>query len=211
MRGCLVLLLLVAVAAPARAGLDCDDNASMTAIERFARTKARSPGEYDFLCVQFAAPALKPRIERACQTLLDRDGLANHPCVVAAAAAGFAKLGDHDIFTAIAKLADDPVDSAGGVGWVKTQLLAMMGDPRGAQVIVEMWKAAIPRAAAREKRKREMASWSGWRQRAAEALGTLGGPDDATFLEAQARATKDRHVAKACRAAAAAIAKRTAP
>jgi hypothetical protein len=36
-------------------------------------------------------------------------------------------------------------------------------------------------------------------------LGVLGSADDARFLEAEAAATKDRHVAKACRAAAAAI------
>jgi hypothetical protein len=56
-----------------------------------------------------------------------------------------------------------------------------------------------------------MASWSGWRQRAALALGALGGADDATFLDEQAKATKDRHVAAACTDAAAAIRKRLTP
>jgi hypothetical protein len=65
-------------------------------------------------------------------------------------------------------------------------------------------------AEAREKRHREMASWSGWRQRAAQAIGVLGGKSEIPFLEEQAKATKDKHVAKACRDAIAAIEKRTA-
>jgi hypothetical protein len=83
-----------------------------------------------------------------------------------------------------------------------------MKDARAVAIVVDMWKTAIPRAAEREKKHREMASWSGWRQRAAAVLGDLGGAVEQAFLEDQAKATKDTHVATACRDAAAAIAKR---
>jgi len=85
-----------------------------------------------------------------------------------------------------------------------------MGDPRGVALVVDAWKAAIPRAEEREKRRDSMQGWSVWRQSAAEALGMIGGKDEIPFLEEQAKATKDIFVAKACRDAIAAIQKRLA-
>jgi hypothetical protein len=208
MRVAIVLLMLIA--GTAHAGLDCDEAAVMKSIERFAKNKKATPDEYDFLCLSWASPKLKPRIERACTAIMDRDGAKNNPCIVAVAQQGIAKLGDHDIFAGVLEMKENPIESSGGVGYTKTQLLGMMGDVRGAKIIVDEWTAAIPKAAAREKKKREMASWSGWRQRAAEALGKLGGESEATFLEEQAAATKDKHVKKACLDAKAAIEKRLA-
>jgi hypothetical protein len=183
----------------------CDDHDPMTAVEAFAKRKTSAPGEYDFLCIQMAAPTLRARIEKACLAILDRDGEKANPCIIAAAAAGFAKLGDHDIVAAVLELPEDPVEPAGGMTLGRTLLLGRTGDLRGAPVVRKMWEDAIPRAAAREKKRRSLAGWSAWRQVAAEALGKLGRPDDATFLDAQAAATKDKYVAKACRAGAAAI------
>src|ERR1041384_6042586 len=45
--------------------------------------------------------------------------------VTLAAAAGFAKLGDHDIVELVARLGEDPLESSGGIGWTKAQLLGM--------------------------------------------------------------------------------------
>jgi hypothetical protein len=53
-----------------------------------------------------------------------------------------------------------------------------------------------------------MPAWSSWRQEAAGVLGALGGADEATFLDEQAKLTVDRSVARACKAGAAAIRKR---
>ena len=203
------LLVLLACTSTAYAGLDCEEAATMKSIEAFAKSKKSPPGEYDWVCLQWATPKLKPRIEAACTKILDRDGIAANPCVIAAASAGFAKLGAHDIFAAVVELPEDPVESAGGVTLTKTNLLGRMGDARGVQVIREMWTAAQPRADAREKKKRSMTEWSAWRQSAAFALGLIGGPDEIAFLEAQIKATKDKGVARECKNAIAAIKKRS--
>jgi hypothetical protein len=123
------------------------------------------------------------------------------------------KLGAHDLFTAALEPPDDPLAYQGNVGFgvSRTQVLGRMGDPRGAAVIVERWKAALPRAEQQAKRRHAMMSWSVWRQDAAAALGAVGGKEDLAFLDEQAKATKDRFVAKACRDAIAAIEKRLAP
>lgn len=214
MRRILPFLVVVTVAGPARAGLDCDDASAIKDLEAFA--KDRRKGEqaqqnYAWLCVELGAARLKPRIEKACQKILDRDGEKNNECVVVAAAAGFGKLGDHDIFALVGALAEDPIEFAGGIGFSKADLYQRIGDPRGAQILTEMWKQAIPRADAREKRHRSMVDWSSWRQNTAKALGALGDADTRSFLEDQAKATRDTHVRDACLDAAAAIAKRLAP
>jgi hypothetical protein len=206
----LVLALVIGAAAPASAGLECEDAAAIKDLEAFAKDKAKGEEvgrNYSWLCVEFGAQRLKPRIEKACKKILDRDG-ENSECVVAAAAAGFAKLGDHDIFALVGKLPDDPIDYAGGIGFTKADLFERIGDPRGAQLLVDAWKTAIPRADAREKRHRSMVDWSSWRQNTAHVLGTLGDADTKTFLEDQAKATKDTHVRDACTTAASAIGKR---
>lgn len=203
-----VLVVLLALGSRAWAGLDCDDRAALADLEAYAKDRAAQQAfddHYSALCIQSANPKLAARVAKACTKLLDRDGERGNPCVTIAAVYGLAKLGDHDIFALVSAFKEDPVVAAGGVGYYKVQLLEKLGDPRGAQVIRTMWADAQPRADAREKRHREMASWSGWRQYAAHALGVLGSADDARFLDAEAAATKDRYVAKACRDAAAAI------
>ncbi len=205
-------LVTAAVAGRAHAGLDCDGPSALADLEAFAADKSKAEQmdkDYAWLCIGEAIDKSKPRIEKACRKILDRDGDQSR-CVTVAAAAGFTKLGDHDLFTLVTKLHEDPIDSPGDLVAPKSWLLANMGDPRGTAYLVELWKASIPRADAREKRHGEMASWSGWRQNTAEALGTLGDADTKTFLEEQAKATKDTHVRDACNAAAAAIGKRLA-
>src|SRR5207237_6986946 len=161
-------------------------------------------------CAELDAIRFKPRIERVCRKILDRDGTKSR-CVRLAAAAEFAKLGDHDIYAAVLQSSEDPLQYRGGLWVTRLTLLDRMRDPRAVPVILEQWKAAIPRAAEQEKDHGSMASWSAWRQAAAAALGGLGGKDEIAFLDEQAKSTKDKHVAKACRDAIAAVEKRLAP
>ena len=201
-----IVAITLTLIGTAHAGLDCEESATIKSIEAFAKRKQATPGEYDFLCLQMMTSAkIKPRVEKACTTILDRDGIENNPCVIAVAAQGITTLGLHDIFAAVLLLREDPVESAGGVGWTKTALLGKMNDARGIAVIRDMWTAAQSRADARENKKRSMTDWSSWRQSAAHALGLLGGTDEITFLETQRAATKDKGVARACKAAIAVI------
>jgi hypothetical protein len=207
-----LVFVMTLVASRAWAGLDCDPETAVKDVEAAAKDKAKvvdAERNYSFLCAEGLAAKWKPRIGKACEKLLDRDGEKGNPCVVVAASAGLVKLGKHDLFELVGKIPEDPIESDGGVGFRKTDLYAAMNDPRGAAAIMEMWKAAIPRAEAREKKHRQsMADWSSWRQSAAINLGKLGGADAKTFLEDQAKATVDTHVRDACNDAAAAIAKR---
>jgi hypothetical protein len=203
-----VSLSLWLSATTAHAGLDCDPKAEIAELEAFAKDKAADP-EQIWFCLPGSDPSLKPRVDKACTSILKRDG-DKSPCVRVAAAAGIAKLGDRDLVPLVAALEEDPIEESGGFGYYRATLLARIGDPRGAKLIVDWWKAAQPRADAREKKRREMASWSSWRRFAAEALGTLGGAEDQAFLEDQAKATRDKYVAQACRDGAASIAKRLA-
>jgi hypothetical protein len=210
----LVILIVLAFARTAYAGVCVDSSEAdeaMKEIEAFARNKSKGSGHISWVCVEMDAVRLKARIERACRTILDRDGIQS-PCTLVAASAGITKLGDHDLYAAVSGKPDDPLlyDTNDHYGST-TKTLGRMGDPRAVQVIVESWKAAIPRAEQKQKDRLAMASWSVWRQRAASVLGTLGGKDEIAFLDEQARATKDRFVAKACRDAIAAIEKRLAP
>lgn len=199
-------------ASHAWAGLDCDSETAVKDIEAAAKDKAKAADaerNYSFLCAEGLDAKWKPRIGKACEKILDRDGEKGNPCVVVAASAGFAKLGKHDLFELVGKIAEDPIEFEGGVGFRKTDLFATMGDPRGVAAIIDMWKAAIPRAEVREKKHRQsMADWSSWRQGAALNLGKIGDADAKAFLEEQAKATVDTHVRDACNDAAAAIAKR---
>src|SRR4051812_6299825 len=208
----LVLVVLIATAGRAWAGLDCDPETAVKDVEAAAKDKAKAAEaerNYSFLCAEGLAAKWKPRIGKACEKILDRDGEKGNPCIVVAASAGFVKLGKHDLFELVGKIPEDPIEYDGGVGFRKTDLYAGMGDPRGSAAIVEMWKAAIPRADAREKKHRQsMVDWSSWRQSATVNLGKLGDADAKAFLEEQAKATKDTHVRDACNDAAAAIAKR---
>jgi hypothetical protein len=218
-RGCtLALIVLAALIAPhaARAGacLDlADDTDDLKRLEAFAARKAKQrpvrdsnvDGDRGWLCVELA---MANDAIAACTKVLDRDGETGE-CVLILAAGGVTKVGDHDIFALVSKLPEDPLESPGGLTWTRTALYGTMKDPRGAAAIVEMWKAAIPRADVREhKQGRSMADWSGWRKNAAAILGALGDGEDEAFLLEQAGATKDKYVEKACRDAAETIAKR---
>ncbi len=205
-------LLVALVAKRANAGLDCDGATAIKQLEAFAADKTKADAmvhDYTWICVEGIDERFKARVEKACRTILDRDGDGSE-CVTAVAALGFGKLGDHDIFTLVTRLPENPLEASGGIGYYNAALLEKIGDPRGAQVLVDIWKATIPKADVREKKHWEMASWSGWRQYTAEALGKLGDADTKAFLEEQAKATKDTHVRDACNDAAAAIAKRLA-
>jgi hypothetical protein len=208
----LVILLVLALARTASAGVCVDSSeadAAMKEIEAFAKNKSKG-GEIFWLCVELDAIRLKPRIERACRAIVDRDGIKSR-CTLVAAAAGIAKLGDHDLYAFVSEKPDDPLlYSTGGLEVTRTMMLGRMADPRAVQVIMETWRAALPRAAQQEKRRSSMMSWSVWRQHAARVLGALGGKDELAFLDEQAKATKDKLVAKACRDAIAAIEKRLA-
>lgn len=212
----LVVLIVLSLARTAYAGMCNDGDEIMIRIEAFAKNGSKAKAQAieelsGWLCIEEGAPLYKARIERACRAILDRDGIKS-PCAYLAAAAGFAKLGGHDLFTAALDPPDDPLAYRSNVGFgvTRTQVLGRMGDPRGAAVIVERWKAATPRAEQQAKRRHVMMSWSVWRQDAAASLGAVGGKDDIAFLDEQAKATKDRFVAKACRDAIAAIEKRLA-
>ncbi|HTR50928.1 MAG TPA: hypothetical protein VMJ10_09500 [Kofleriaceae bacterium] len=235
-RPLVIALALVAATRPAAAGacLDlADDTDDLHKLEAFAARKGKQKqpddGNKPWLCVELAmgndaiidgstgnydkvaTRRLHERAIAACTKVLDRDDDPGE-CVVIVAAGGLVKVGGHDIFALVGKLPEDPIENAGGLGWTRTMLYGAMNDPRSAAAVVEMWKAAIPRADRREKLHRgSMADWSGWRQDAAGVLGKLGGADEKAFLEEQALATKDKYVAQACRDAAAAIAKRLSP
>lgn len=207
-----VLALLVLAAGRADAGLFCDNDEAIKQLETFAKDKTKADEldqQYTWVCLEGADAKYKERIEKACLKIVERDG-DKSTCVRISAAAGLTKLGDRDLVALVAAFPEDPIEFAGGVGFYKVGLLARMGDPRGAKIVTDMWTAAIPRADAREKRHGGMADWSSWRQNAAKALGTLGDANDQAFLEEQAKATRDTHVAQKCRDGAAAIAKRLA-
>lgn len=82
-----------------------------------------------------------------------------------------------------------------------------MYDPRAVPLIAETWKATLPVAEKWRRGSGYLIEWSSWRQLAAA---TLGGADEEGFLDEQAKATKDRYVARACRDGAAAIRARLA-
>ena len=204
--------ILLASAHIAAAGYCIDTmekDLAMKGIEAFAKDKKTIPPNesLDWECAEMDAIRFKTRIERTCRMILDRDGIKS-PCARLAALAGFAKLGDHDLYTLVLKQPEDPVQWESVQGFTRAAILGRMGDPRGVSVILETWKAAIPRAAKNEKRRDRMQAWSVWRQQAATALGAIGGQVEIPFLDEQAKTTKDTYVAKECRNAMAAIEKR---
>jgi hypothetical protein len=198
------LVVVAALGSLARAGgVDCDDEVMPTALKELeASLRDRSnDAALAYQCLPWATPKFKARIGNVCEKILDRDGDKSE-CVGIAAQNGFTVLGKHDIFALVAKSEEDPLEM---VDPFKVWQLEKMSDARGAQVLVDMWNAAQPRADAREKRHGTMTNWSAWRQAAAHALGALGSLRDADVLEQKAAATRDAFVAKACRDAATAI------
>jgi hypothetical protein len=214
-RRALVSIFALAIAfgaRPARAGLDCDNDQNLRLVEGFAKDRSKPPPDdsYAWMCLEDSAEKLRARVEKACLKIVERDG-ERSPCMRVAAGAGIGKLGGHDVFAFVASMPEDPLNSEAG-SWPKLGFLSRLGDPRGAAIIVEMWKATLVRADTLDKANRHSytTEWSSWRQRAASVLGGLGGADAQAFLVAQAAATKDKYVAQACRDAADAIGKRLA-
>src|SRR3569623_1241574 len=86
----------IAAAAPAYAGRDCDPEAAVKDLEAAAKDKAKAADaerNYSFLCAEGLAAKWKPRVGKACEKILARDGEKGNPCVVVAASAGFTNLG----------------------------------------------------------------------------------------------------------------------
>lgn len=206
-----VMILVVLVAHRASADM-CGPAgvAAMTAeLEQRARL-ARPEAEPIFVwatCLRDmhdAVPAdsdLPGRLLVACTRLLDK--IPEDPlCVEVAARLGKAELGGHDIVAAIAKQPNRLEDAR------PADLIAAIGAPRGAAVIIARWKQLVPAAAKKERDADAMNSWAAWRLSAAAALGITGGADARAFLDEQAKATIDRGVKRACAAAIAAIDKR---
>jgi hypothetical protein len=78
--------------------------------------------------------------------VLDRDGDGDtSPCVDVAAAAGFAKLGTHDLFATISKRKLRPYDTDAGRD-DNLDLLGAMDDPRAVPIVVAAWTDAMPHA-----------------------------------------------------------------
>jgi hypothetical protein len=212
MRTLLALAVVGAFGGLARAGDICTTQESaVRALENYARTNDQTYDPYlgvPELCIGKDPPDAK-RIFKACTTILDRDP-ANEVCMVVVASNGKSMLGKHDIFAWVASrpLAPWSMNSSGPD--YALYLFRDLGDPRALPLVVDMWKASIPKAAAWEKRKQGMPEWSRWRQSAAQVLGVVGGADELAFLDEQAKATKDTHVAQECRDAIKAITDRLA-
>jgi hypothetical protein len=148
-----------------------------------------------------ADSALPVRLLAACTRLLDK--IPEDPlCIEVAARLGKAELGGHDIVAAIAKQPNRLEDAR------PNDLIAAIGAPRGAAVVMARWKQLVPAAAQKERDADAMNSWAAWRLSATAALGITGDADARGFLEEQAKATIDRGVKRACAAAIAAIDKR---
>ncbi|HUJ57578.1 MAG TPA: hypothetical protein VLX92_03785 [Kofleriaceae bacterium] len=211
-----VLAFVLGLARVARAGDMCatdrDGNLDMSAdvhlLERYAAGTATAD-DVQFVAVCVGGAAYRDRVVAACDKILARDPHWD-TCMIVAAKVGAAMVGKRDVFAWLARQPRGPWVTNSALPDYPLYLLRQLGDPRGAALIVAAWNEAIPKAARHEHDPVMMAEWSGWRQHAADALGALGGADEATFLEAQAKATVDSHVARACRDAAAAIAKRLA-
>lgn len=117
-----VLAVLARLASPARAGLFCDDKTAIGDLEAWAKsTAAKDKFDHDYsaLCLQSGDAKLAARVEKACTTILDRDGDKDNACVTIAAVYGFSKLGEHDIFADVSAYREDPIEAAGGVGYYR--------------------------------------------------------------------------------------------
>jgi hypothetical protein len=212
----LVLVLAVLLAgATAHAGDLCatDENANddpkveLKQLEELAAGKP--PKELFYIYCLERKTKFKARIMAACRKIVDQKDWTTG-CMVVAASLQEPTLGKHDVFDWIAHLERDPWEVNSSLPDYPLYLFQMLGDPRGAALIVGTWRDSIPKAAALEKKHRGMSDWSGWRQHAAETLAAIGGERDAAFLDEQAKATIDSHVRDACNDAAAAIRKRIA-
>jgi hypothetical protein len=211
-----IAVTLWALAGVARAGLICphddhgndDPGATVRTLEQFAAGKG-SADDIQFAELCLGGPSSHPftaRVVTACEKIVRKDTAHLETCMSLAARVGAGKLDGRDVFEWVVTLPRAPWDT----DWIGPRsglfLLEDLGDPRGAAVVIATWKEMIPKAAALERKHVGMDEWSGWRQHAAEILGSLGsGAEDAAFLDEQAKATVDPHVAEACRDAAAKI------
>lgn len=220
-------LMIIALALPdvVHAG-DCMDDSKeyMARIEQHSRSK-RAPDDtsvwggpdYAMYCLLKDAPRFKSRIEAACRKIIDREGTKHNGCMKLSAAAGITMLGKHDVFAWVTdEMEETPLHKfeTRASSLIKPDLYARMADPRGRQIVLDIWKTWIPRAKAEERDDSSRRRWSVWRQRAAAALGVLGGADERAFLVEQEAISRDRYVARACQKAIAAIdqrLKRSAP
>jgi hypothetical protein len=210
-----VTVTLLALARVAHAGLICphdangneDPAATVKALEQLAAGKGSADDvQYAAYCI--GGPTSHPftaRVVAACEKIVHADASRADFCMVLAARVGAPTLAGRDVFEFVATQPRRPWDDY----WLGPSsglfLLGDLGDPRGAALVIETWTAAIPKAAAFERRHIGMTEWSSWRQNAAQVLGVIGNADAAAFLDEQAKATVDTHVADACRDAAAKI------
>lgn len=193
------------------AGVCLEDSEFVDAVkvlEAFAKNPKTVWPEYAQMCLLAGAlerPALAKRIDKACTKVLARDGMKSSLCVNLAVNLGHSSVGDLIFVDYFLAQPIKPLDWDRGD--VTVMQLGRLADPRGADKIVEAWKATIDLAAKHEKRKNrtQIMAWSGWRKDAAKALGQSGELAAKEFLVAQMALTKDRYLKKECVAAIALI------
>lgn len=203
----------------AEAGLICMDEQdladSVKALEALATNpKSKIFNDADRLCLTIIATTdepnqLRPRVLAACATTLERDP-GDALCVELGVLLGKKQIGTVVLFDVVASWKINVWNWAGGD--LVVNLIEKLGDPRGAPIVVDVWKASIAEAEKREKKKwgSAMMAWAGWRKDAAAALGAIGGVTERAFLDEQSKATKDRYVRAACLDAIAVLDKRLA-
>jgi hypothetical protein len=148
------------------------------------------------------------RVAAACKKILARSD-ADETCLIALVDRQKRTDFDGPLFDRVAKLSREPWPANSHP--TAFRLFRVLADERAVALVVQSWRDAIPIADAKEKQHAHeaMLYWAAWRQEAAVTIGALStSPDDAEFLRAQARATRDSYVRAACLDAAGAIDKR---
>ena len=186
---------------------DRDPGADVRSLEAYAEGDATADVRFIEWCLG-GAHAYAARVVAACETIVARDKTWTDRCMVLAAEVGAPRVGTRDVFDWLARQPRGPWVTDLALPDFPIYLLGELRDPRGAALIVATWKDTIPVAARHEHDGPMMDEWSAWRQHTAEVLAQLGDGDTAAFLDEQALATVDVHVAQACRDAAGAIRER---
>ncbi len=226
--GTLLLAIAIALEAPRAHAGACGggDEAEVKALEARARDP-KAKADLGFLDLCWGdyfddlnpRPALQRRVLRACETILGRDPL-DVLCVTIQVSRKKTEVAGVSLFDSLSRWDRDPWS---GVSWPlgsdsrTLDLMTQLGDRRAAPLVIETWKASVPEAERRERelrrweKKTALVRWSRWRQQAAALLGALAepAPDTIAFLEAQAAATKDRSVKRACTGAVKSLRKRS--
>jgi hypothetical protein len=208
---CLLAIgMLLCLQRASHAGVCLDDSEFVDAVkvlEAFAKNPKTVWPEYAAMCLYGALerPALAKRVDKACTKVLARDGMKSAMCVNLEVSLGHTSVGDVIFVDYFLAQPIKPLDWDRGD--VTVMQLGRLADPRGADKIVEAWKATIDIAAKHEKRKNrtQIMAWSGWRKDAAKALGQAGELAAKEFLVEQMALTKDRYLKKECVAAIALI------